>query len=159
MRRLSFFLFLLFPILALAQAAAPTLPASWTSLLTLSNILWALGLLSGGATLIFGANAIIWKRRLALIVKNAFMVVEDLDAEMANTKLDKTLEFLKAANDFCVANGWRSLKPGEVAVAKLMAKAMNGEAEAQEAIQTKALIAAAMPKTPDEAAAIVAGLK
>ena len=158
MRRLTLFLVLAFPLAALAQAAAPV-AASWTSLLTLSNILWALGLLSGGATLIFGANAIILKRRLALIVSHSFAIVEDLDAELANTKLDKTLEFLKAANDFCVANGWRSLKPNEVELAKLMAKAKNGEAEAAEAVQTKALIAAAMPRTPDQAAAIVAGLK
>lgn len=141
---------------------AVDLASPWASalswLLTPTGLLTALGILSGGAGLFFGATAVIWKRRLALLIFHGFHIVEDADAEMGNTKLDKTKAFLEAIDTFCKANGWRSLKPGEIEIAKLQAKAMNGEAEAKEAIQTKALIAAA-PANAAQAAALIAGLK
>ena len=148
------------PAVALAQDVAPAVPTVWAMLLSYllspGGVIIALGAI--GTAIGFIGNGLVWKRRLALLVHNGFNVVEDLDAELGDTKLDKTAAFLKAMDDYCKANGWRSLKPGEVEVAKLQAQAMNGAAEAEEAIRTKALIAAA-PVTARATAELIAGLK
>jgi hypothetical protein len=69
------------------------------------------------------------RRRVALAVFHAFHVVEDIDAELGpeNTKLDKAVAGLKAANDWMLANGWRPLKEAEQERAKLEFKSLNAQ--------------------------------
>ncbi len=163
MKRIAVFLALCLPFVALAQeAAAPALAAPSSianllaSFLTPTGLVFGLGLISTILTL-FVVKAEVWKRRLAKVFKHGFEVVEDLTAEGV-PGLDKTAAYLKAMNDFCLANKGRTLTPAEQELAKLEAKAMNVAAEAGEAIRTKALIAAA-PVTAQATAELIAGLK
>jgi hypothetical protein len=71
------------------------------------------------------------KRRVALAVYYGFHIAKDIEAEVAGTPSEKTVDVvvlaLKHANDWMVANGWRPLKGGEQDVAVLQARALSGK--------------------------------
>lgn len=87
------------------------------------------------------------KRVVALAAYHAFHIVEDIGNELEGEDgFDKTARYLKELDAWLLANGWRPLKPGETAVAKMEAQALHGA----EVAKAKVAIAAA------EAAAEVA---
>lgn len=73
------------------------------------------------------------KRNVAQVAFHAFHIVEDLADDVTDGgKLDKALdwtkEILKAADDYCKAQGWRDLKPWEQNAVVLAAKSLSGQA-------------------------------
>ena len=106
----------------------------------------ALVLVLGGiAALVLGPSEV-RRRRVAKALHHGFLIAEEIAAETEGEDVvDKVAAALKAADAYCVANGWRALKPGEVAVGKLEFSALNGAQKAAEKIQANAL-EAALPK-------------
>ena len=152
--RLQVLVMVLLALPALAQdaVAAPSplsgLLAQW---LTPGGIAAAVGGLLAVVGLLVG-NRDLLKRRLALVAYHAFHIVEDVDSDPgALGKLSKVEAGLKAADDYCKAQGWRPLKPGEQEAVKLAFASLNGQAEAAAVVAAKAqviakdMIAAAQP--------------
>lgn len=93
------------------------------------------------------------KKLLALGSYYAFHIVEDIGAELdGEDGFDKTARYLKELDAYMVANGWRPLKPGEVAVAKMQASALHGVEVAKAKVAEAAATAAAAFGRPDPAA-------
>ncbi|GMT96357.1 hypothetical protein KH5H1_04760 [Corallococcus caeni] len=87
------------------------------------------------------------KRRIALAAYHAYHVMEDVKAECKAAGksypfVDITEAALGKANEYMVANGWRTLKPREQASATLQFKSLHGEAKVQEKAQEQALMVA-----------------
>ncbi|MBN9685171.1 MULTISPECIES: hypothetical protein [unclassified Corallococcus] len=127
---------------ALAQASTGASSSILDALLTPTNITLALGLVAGAVGL-FAVGT--WlteqrKRRIALGAYHAFHVVEDIAAEDPEENLvDKAAKGLEVIDTWMKANGWRPLKPGEQALAKLQFSALYGEQKAEEKVQAQAL--------------------
>jgi hypothetical protein len=113
-------------------------------ILSPSGLVTAVGLVLTGLSFLLGSSEV-RRRRVALATYHAFHIVEDMDTERADAKLDKAVEGLKAADDWMKAHGWRPLKPGEQEVAKLGFQALHGEDKVELARATAALTAAAVP--------------
>lgn len=127
------------PALALAQVApeAPSLepaPAWAVPAWLLSGITLVLGALSAFA--FFTGKR---KRIVALAVKHAYAIVEDIAAETAGKDgFDKAAEGLAQVDTWMKANGWRPLKPNEQTVAALELKALHGAGIAAAKVIAKA---------------------
>ena len=135
------------PVPAPVVAPAPTVGAKLLELVTTPSGLGTIVMLVFGALGgLLGTNEV-RRRRVALGVYHAFHIVEDLSKETETTVDDKIAAGLKAADEYLVANGWRPLKPGEVAVAKLGFSALNGASKLAEKVQANA-IEAASPVPP-----------
>ena len=145
------------PSFALAQvpeqpapvvAPASTIGSKLLELVTTPSGLGTIVMLVFGALGgVLGTNEV-RRRRVALGVYHAFHIVEDVSKETETTVDDKIAAGLKAADEYLVANGWRPLKPGEVAVAKLGFSALNGASKLAEKVQAGAIEAAsARPPT------------
>jgi hypothetical protein len=119
---------LLFPLVAIAQTVdTSTVPPGFVDrFLTPAGVATVLGMVLSAvaAFQFFTAKR---KKILALAVYHAFHIVEDIGAELEGEDgFDKTATFLKAINDLLVKQGYRPLKPGEMDVATLEAKALHG---------------------------------
>lgn len=86
------------------------------------------------AAIVIGSGEV-RRRRVAKAAWYAYHIVEDAKGEMADTlaknpslanAMDKTTAFLKAIDDWMIANKWRSLDENEKASAVMQAKALNG---------------------------------
>ncbi|MBZ4373233.1 hypothetical protein [Corallococcus sp. AS-1-6] len=125
---------------ALAQASTSTAATSWTTAEAIGAGLVGIataviGLFAGGTWLTERR-----KRRIALGAYHAFHVVEDIAAEDPEENLaDKAAKGLEVIDNWMKANGWRPLKPGEQALAKLQFSALHGEQKAEEKVQEQAL--------------------
>lgn len=154
---MNFFLFAAATVANLGEAvvapSAPSLGAGLLSaLLSPGGIAAALAVLGSILGAILGPSEV-RRRRVALGAYYAFHIVEDIDGEAQSTTLDKVAEGLKQVDAYFVANGWRPLKPGEQAVAKLQFTALNGQAVAA-AKATAAGVGLAIAKAQDGAAAV-----
>ncbi|RKH86923.1 hypothetical protein D7Y21_19985 [Corallococcus sp. AB045] len=143
--------------MALAQASTGASSSILDALLTPTNIAIAavsvIGLFSGVSWLTETR-----KRCIALAVYHACHVMEDIKAECKAAGksypfVDITEAALGNANEYMVANGWRTLKPREQASATLQFKSLHGEAKVQEqalsvalgAVTAKAAVEGAVP--------------
>lgn len=113
-----------FPVLAFAQESAS--PSLWQQLLTPTTISIAITGILALVGLLIGSGEV-RRRRVAKAVYHAYQIVNDVDEERGDDKLDKVVFGLKAADDWMKANGWRPLKSDEVVVAKLQFQALHGE--------------------------------
>lgn len=90
------------------------------------------------------------KRRVALAVYYGFHIAKDIEAEVAGTPSEKTVDVvvlaLKHANDWMVANGWRPLKEGEQAAAALLTRALSGKVATVAGLAAPAAQAPASPQ-------------
>lgn len=132
----------------LDNAAAPA-PGIGQTLLNLllspTGIATAISLILGGIGLILGTSEV-RRRRVALAIHHGFMIAEDIAAETpGEDAVDKIAAALKAADQYALANGWRALKPGEVAVAKIEFSALNGAQKVAEKVAANAIAAAPAP--------------
>lgn len=131
--------------LFLAQVAAPDVSSSIFSgllawLLSPAGMSTAIGVILSGVGLLLGSSAL-RRQRVALAVRIAFHVVEDLATGLPDLKgMAKAVEGLRQADAWMVAHGWSALTAGEVQAAGMTFKAMNAQADAQ-----KALAAVARP--------------
>lgn len=93
------------------------------------------------------------KRRVALGSYHAFHVVEDIAAETDTPIDNKAVPYLKALNDYFLANNWRAPKPAEQQQALLLAKELSGEEKSKQKVAAAAIIdaqakLAANPSSP-----------
>ncbi len=90
------------------------------------------------------------KAQISLAVYHAFHCAEDEGNEIEGEDVfDKAARALKVVDEYMVGHGWRPLKPGETAVAKLELSSIAGQAVAKTAIAVaaaEAQVAAANPK-------------
>lgn len=107
-----------------AQPSVAEKAIDW--LLSPGGIAVAVMAIGGALSLLLGSSAV-RKRRVALGIYHAFQIVNDVDHERGDTKLDKPKEGLRALNEWMIAQGWRPLKPGEEKLAELGFKALHGE--------------------------------
>lgn len=154
MLTLSIIAVTLTPLFALADAAAAP-PSTGSPILTqLTDLLFSSGGIATIVTVLFSVVAMlvtseVRRRQVALAVYHAFHIVEDIAAETPGTDaLDKVAAGLKSADDYLKANGWRPLKDGEQAVAKLGFTSLNGASKLAEKVQTAALKAAVPVENP-----------
>jgi len=77
------------------------------------------------------------ERQVALAIYYGAHMAADIDLEMApggaKTTAEKIASYLKSADDYCLAHGWRALKPGEQLAATAQAQALVGGAKMQAA--------------------------
>ncbi len=117
--------------------------------LTPSGIASALAVVLGlvGSFSFFDAKR---KRILALATYYAFHIVEDVVADLADGPVkngfNKTQEALKQIDAYMLANGYRQLKVGEVAVATQMLSAQHGIEVAKAKVAVAAALAAPSPQ-------------
>lgn len=78
------------------------------------------------------------KRIVALVVKNAFYASEDAANETTDPNFNKLAAALKSADAWCLAHGWRTLTPGEQAIATLQLQAQHGEEIAKQKVAAAA---------------------
>lgn len=142
------------PLLALAQATTAPPSAGSPILTQLTDLLFSNGGLATVVTVLFSVVGMlitteVRRRRVALAVYHAFHIVEDASTELGpNAIIDKVSSGLRAADDYLKANGWRALKPGEQAVAKLGFTSLNGASKLAEKVQAAAIEAAAPAANP-----------
>lgn len=105
--------------------------------------------LGGLLTLVAGAlGTMKWlserrKRIVAKVAHYAFLITEDAGNEIdGDDVFDKAAHALKVIDEYMVANGWRPLRPGEVAVAKLELSASHGAEVAKAKVAEAAAVAA-----------------
>ncbi len=118
-------------------------------LLTPGNV----GVALGGVVSLIGGLVWLTQRRkkvVALAAYYAFHIVEDIGIEKeGDDAFDKTAEFLKQLDAVLVAKGWRPLKPGEVAGAKVEAQSLHGMEVAKVKVAEAAmLVGVAASKLP-----------
>lgn len=151
---LMFFAIALTPLFALADAAAAPPSTAPTIFSQLGDLLFSGGGIATMVTVLFTIIAMlvtseVRRRQVALAVYHAFHIVEDIAAETPGTDaLDKVAAGLKSADDYLKANGWRPLKPGEQAVAKLGFTSLNGASKLAEKVQAAAIEATAPTANP-----------
>jgi len=126
-----------------ANAAAPGIGTQILNmLLSPSGIATAVSLIFAGLGLVLGTSEV-RRRRVALAVHHGFLIAEDIAAETPGQDVvDKIAAALKAADDYALANGWRALKPGEQARAKLEFTSLNGAQKVAEKVAVNAMAAA-----------------
>ncbi len=150
------FAILIFALLlgsAFAQGAAEPLPAPVLAPamsvfdLIKTNFLSPAGLAGLVLTVLGIIGKFAWatekrKRVLALAVKNAFHIVEDVGNELdGEDNFDKAARGLLEADKWMVANGWRAMTAQETAVAKLELQAKHGEEIAKAKVLSTAAVA------------------
>lgn len=107
--------------------------------LALELALGALGLALG-----FSGMGAVRKRRVAMVVGQAFFAVEEWKREFPGSSgLQKVSQGLSLADEYMRANGWRGLTAQEQQRAALSFKALHGQQEAQAETLARAQIAAA----------------
>lgn len=118
----------------------------------LEQFLSPAGVATALGVVLSAVGAIAWftgrrKRLVALAAYHAFHIVEDVGNELEGEDgFDKTARYLRELDAFMVANGWRPLKPGEVASAKMQAQALHGvEVAKAKVAEAAALAVAAVP--------------
>lgn len=144
-----FLLFITIPFVAFAQA--PTAPSPLAGLL--EQFLTPTGIASVVVT-VLGIVFTFWKladrrkEQVATAAFHAFHLVNDLALTTENTVDDKVAAGLRAANEYMLANRWRTLRPEETDVAKLKFSSMNGAEKSEEKIRANALEAAKASPPP-----------
>ncbi|MBE4749412.1 hypothetical protein G4177_14695 [Corallococcus sp. ZKHCc1 1396] len=138
------------PIALATLDAAPVLLAQASTssvlldaLLTPTNITLALGLVAGAVGLFFGGSTWLTTRRkriVATVAFHAFHVVEDIAAlDESENGFDKAAKGLEVADSWMKANGWRPLKPRELAAVKLEFKSLHGAQSAEVKVRAEAM--------------------
>ncbi len=150
---LAILLFLVLLGSAFAQPAAEPLPAPVLAPamsvfdLIKTNFLSPAGLAGLVLTVLGIIGKFAWatekrKRVLALAVKNAFHIVEDVGNELdGEDNFDKAARGLLEADKWMLANGWRAMTAQETAVAKLELQARHGEEIAKSKVLSSAAVA------------------
>jgi hypothetical protein len=126
------------PAVVQVAPAAPSVGSKLTEFALSGN---GLALLLGLAVSVIGgvvgANEV-RRRRIALGVYYAFHIMEDYSAETETTSDDKIAGALRALDTYMLTNGWRTLKPGEVEMAKMGFTMHNGETKVAEKVAAAA---------------------